>query len=409
MLDVRIATLCVRLRALYFGNFHQEWSEFVLVDLGMFKYEAFELTTTSRAFQSRDQMDSFWRLLECSEMLHLDAPPASILGAMPTVSCDHGWLRDRQDRLLCRIAQRFEKAGESDRALEVYLTCTTSEARLRAARVLERLGKPVEALAIADEGLKAPRDDTERHKMPRIAQRLRRRLQLTQLVDRPIRPPQMSLSLPLPDPIISIERYVRDQLSDEMAPAFHVENTLLNTLFGLLCWDAVFAPVPGAFFYPFHSAPADFTTPSFRNRRASQFAACLDQLEAGTYRESIRRTFRCKNGTRSPFFFWGAVTEELRELALGCIRPAHLRLIFERLLSGLHENCTGLPDLIQFWPHERRYRMVEVKGPGDRLQDNQRRWMYFCMKHDLPVTVCHVSWTQARTCLARGQRDSAPG
>ena len=119
ILDVRIAALCARLRALYFGNFHQEWAEFV--DLGMFKYEAFELTTTSRAFQSRDQMDSFWRLLECSEMLHLDAPPASILSFMPTVSCDHGWLRDRQNRLLYRIAQRLEKVGESDRALEVYL------------------------------------------------------------------------------------------------------------------------------------------------------------------------------------------------------------------------------------------------------------------------------------------------
>jgi hypothetical protein len=34
--------------------------------------------------------------------------------------------------------------------------------------------------------------------------------------------------------------------------------------------------------------------------------------------------------------------------------------------------------------------MVEVKGPGDRLQDNQLRWLEFCRQHGLPVAVCHV-------------------
>jgi hypothetical protein len=54
------------------------------------------------------------------------------------------------------------------------------------------------------------------------------------------------------------------------------------------------------------------------------------------------------------------------------------------------ENRTGFPDLIQFWPEERRYRMIEVKGPGDRLQDNQRRLLEFCCVHGMPVSVCHV-------------------
>jgi hypothetical protein len=34
--------------------------------------------------------------------------------------------------------------------------------------------------------------------------------------------------------------------------------------------------------------------------------------------------------------------------------------------------------------------MVEVKGPGDRLQDNQRRFLEFCIEHDMPVAVCRV-------------------
>jgi len=49
-----------------------------------------------------------------------------------------------------------------------------------------------------------------------------------------------------------------------------------------------------------------------------------------------------------------------------------------------------LPDLVQFWPMERRYRLIEVKGPGDRLQDNQRRLLEFCVSHRMPVSVCYL-------------------
>jgi hypothetical protein len=55
-------------------------------------------------------------------------------------------------------------------------------------------------------------------------------------------------------------------------------------------------------------------------------------------------------------------------------------------------NRSGLPDLIQLWPGERRYRLIEVKGPGDRLQDNQIRWLSFCVAREIPVCVVKVSW-----------------
>lgn len=39
------------------------------------------------------------------------------------------------------------------------------------------------------------------------------------------------------------------------------------------------------------------------------------------------------------------------------------------------------------------YEMIEVKGPGDRLQDNQIRWLAYCVEHGMPVCVVHVQWT----------------
>jgi hypothetical protein len=42
---------------MFFGNLHQDWSEFVLSDLGIFRYEAVALDAASRAFQSRADVD----------------------------------------------------------------------------------------------------------------------------------------------------------------------------------------------------------------------------------------------------------------------------------------------------------------------------------------------------------------
>jgi hypothetical protein len=71
-----------------------------------------------------------------------------------------------------------------------------------------------------------------------------------------------------------------------------------------------------------------------------------------------------------------------------------LKLYFERLLRDVKTNRSGLPDLIRFWPAERRYELIEVKGPGDKLQDNQIRWLRYCVSHGMPVRVCHVSWRE---------------
>ena len=59
-------------------------------------------------------------------------------------------------------------------------------------------------------------------------------------------------------------------------------------------------------------------------------------------------------------------------------------------------NRTGFPDLVRFWPDRAegagRYELVEVKAPGDKLQDNQIRWLDYCAAHGIPARVCHVQW-----------------
>ncbi|MDQ8034132.1 MAG: VRR-NUC domain-containing protein, partial [Bordetella sp.] len=192
-----------------------------------------------------------------------------------------------------------------------------------------------------------------------------------------------------------VEWVARDHLGADDAPVHYVENGLINSLFGLLCWEAIFHPVAGAFFHPFQRGPADLHEAGFRARRAAAFDDCLGALRDGSHRARILARFDEKQGVQSPFVFWGMLRRELLEQALACIAPAHLALWFARLLDDLKTNRSGLPDLVRFWPGEGRYELIEVKGPGDRLQDNQLRWLAYAAEHGLPVRVCHVRWAEA--------------
>jgi len=193
-------------------------------------------------------------------------------------------------------------------------------------------------------------------------------------------------------PDIRVELALRDQLTREGAPVFYVENSLICSMFGLLCWEAIFQPVRGAFFHRFHRGPADLASPDFEARRRSTLERCLVRLDDGSYHDHVLKTFAAKFGTQSPFVHWHALSEELLEVALKCIQPRDIKLYCRRLLGGMGENCTGLPDLIQFDLQQHNYKMIEVKGPGDRLQDNQRRWLNYCREHELPMEVCRVTW-----------------
>ncbi len=395
---VKVASLCDRLRLMFFGNFHQTWSEFVLADLGIFRYEKVHLDEAARAFRTRQQVEQFHAIYRCRELLRAEAPLEDVLAAVPPPLDGDAWIEAKRSKLLFAIGQLHEKARELQQALEVYGGCRHPEARIRAIRVLEKLERFSEAAEFLARVRQQPASELEAQLCARILPRLNRKLG----IPGQRRPAQarhqrrswadLELELPYPDPPQRVELAVSAHLSTPQAPVLYVENTLLNSLFGLLCWNAIFAPLPGAFFHEFHAAPADLMEPDFRQRRSAAFRACFAQLESDAYRHSILRTFEEKTGIQSPFVAWGALTREDLETALECIPAAHLRKFFDRLLADVRTNRSGLPDLIQLWPDERRYRLIEVKGPGDRLQDNQIRWLNFCLAQDIPVSVCKVTW-----------------
>lgn len=399
-----VTALCTRLRLMFFGNLHQSWSEFVLADLGLFQYEVVPFDAQSRAFQCRADVDHYLALHALRQALDDGAERAPLLAAAVQATSPNPWLERRRAKLLMRLGQACEKAADWPLAEQAYAHSQHPGARHRRIRVHERMARHADALALALQAQAAPESDEESQRLARMLPRLHSAAGVQAgAVARPRKSARQAvaqqatqtLTLPRPGPATSVEWALRKHWHTDEAPVFYTENALINSLFGLLCWPAVFAPLPGAFFHPFQGAPADLNAPDFVERRAALFAECLLALEDGRYRALIRERFATKQGRQSPYVFWGALSEPLLELALHCIPAAHLRLFFERLLQAPVAHRSGLPDLVRFWPTrpaEQRYELVEVKGPGDKLQDNQIRWLQYCHAHGLPASVCHVRW-----------------
>ena len=390
LLSLAIGPLCDRLRLMFFGNLAQDWSEFVLADLGIFRYEQVPITPGSRGFRSRQDLDDYLHLRLCREAFEAGMTVPEVLQQLGDFASASAHINERHQRLLLQLAQHLERAGELDSALTLYRDTRALGSRQRQIRVLERLGQDAEALALVEQVLEAPLNAEEAQLAGRARTRLRRRLGLP-AAPKAAKLDEDRLDLRLPR-AASVELAVAAHLAAPDAPVHYVENTLICGLFGLLCWEAIFAPLPGAFFHPFHTGPVDLHRADFHARRSELFTACLARLDDGSYRDAMRRTHAEKFGIQSPFVFWELLDAERLEQALACLPPAHLAAWFRRLLADIRENRAGMPDLIQFWPREGRYRMIEVKGPGDRLQDNQKRWLAFCAEHGMPVSVCYVEW-----------------
>ena len=385
-----------RLRLMFFGNLRQSWSDFVLVELGHQQYEQVVISPRSRAFDTRDDVDRYLVMQRCRERLDDGESPATVWQDLPPANAN-AWLESRRGRLLFELGKRAERSGNTGLALSAYSASGHREARLRQLRLLERLRRHREAWDLARAGAAEAGSGMDQRGLERILSRLAKKLDEA-LPPAPARPALLSFTLALENPEgHSVEWAVGQHLTRPQAPVAYVENTLINGLFGLLCWRALFAPVPGAFFHPFHSGPADLYREDFVARRQALFEDCIGALATGDYKARIRNTWRQKQGLASPFVIWPALPEDLLELALECIPARHLELMFRRLLDNLREHRSGFPDLIRFQPDQadpnRRYEMIEVKGPGDRLQDHQTRWLEFCVSHEIPVSVCYVRWT----------------
>jgi hypothetical protein len=172
----------------------------------------------------------------------------------------------------------------------------------------------------------------------------------------------------------------------------YVENTLMNTLFGLAFWEQIFEPVPGVFHNPFQSAPADMYDSAFRLRRADSLATRMKQLREQDLAALLPEAYLRYQHYECRWTHWRHISLDLVANCARLIPTGHLLAIWERMLFDPAQNRSGFPDLIALGTNKGEYSLIEVKGPGDALQDSQKRWLRYFKSHDIPSQVAWVEW-----------------
>ncbi|MYL23781.1 VRR-NUC domain-containing protein [Halomonas alkaliantarctica] len=395
LVELSCNTLFDRLRLMFFGNLHQSWSEFVLTELGLQQFESVPLTAASRPFQFRGEVDLYLDLQQRRDRVALGESIEAVCQALPDATeCD--WLSYRRQKVLFQLGREAERQQQIELALTLYHQSQHHEARLRTLRLLEKREPAEHVFALATEAYAQISKPEIRLGLQRIRQRCARKARLDYLPPQPFEVPVETLTLAKPA-ASRVESAVIEAMSDTDTRLFHVENHLFTALFALLFWPALYAPVRGAFFNPFQSGPADLFRPGFADARTALINEAFEQLHSGDYRATILKRLAQKRGISCPLIYWPSLAPELVHSALDLIPAAHLEAVFRHLLLDLRHHRRGLPDLIALNHHTGGYQLIEVKGPGDRLQDSQRLWMQAMLAHDMPVSVLHVRWSEAET------------
>lgn len=389
----------------FFGNLYQDSSEFVLRQLGALQYEAYSLDASSRAFISREQIEAHWRYYECEalfEVINLrdDASLLELASTLPVWNDVDINLRRRVDRLRNRIARQLERLGRHDEAMSLYRLSVHPPARERRVRRYLANADYQAGQSLINQMLDNPCNEAERLMARRLENQCHKGLGLPVKKQRVFKPE--TTTLVLQDNGARVETLARHFYGNK-GVCFHTENTLVNGVLGLFIWDIIFHPVPGVFFNPFQMAPADFHQPQFMERRAELLSERFTELnEVAGFRERVINAFEQHAGKMNPLVRWQGLSDELLALAIERIPLAHWRALFTRILADTRENTAGFPDLVLF-PDAGGYEFIEIKGPGDALQANQRRWMKYFDQHGIACRLVHVRYRQSRP-LSDGAR-----
>ena len=385
------------LQLLFFGNRRQSLTEFVLSDLGIARYYPYSLEAASRLFPNREALDEYLRwarlgdrhreLLEGDQLEDLPALAAELLLSRPRFpATQRRWYRQ------CNaLARDLERMGETDLASRLYACSLRHPARERRARILERGAKWQEAASLCREILAEPWCEEEREAASRILLRVERKLGGPPVSRR--REPFRIEELSLPRGEEAVELQVAGHISPQWSSVHYVENRLMNALFGLAFWEEIFAPVAGAFHNPYQSLPADMYEPGFRQQRRELLQDRWNHLQNRDLGRELAAAYRRYEGYQCRWVNWRVIDEELVARAATIIPGDRLLAIWERLWFDPRENRRGFPDLLALGDAPGDYCLIEVKGPGDALQDSQKRWLRFFAGNDIPAMVARVSWS----------------
>ncbi|MCG9542574.1 VRR-NUC domain-containing protein [Vibrio sp. Isolate33] len=375
---------------LFFANTYQDLSQFVLSDLGLNTFESYPLSKQRRFFTAREQIN---QLLQMSEVQHQyyegdRKDPEFIehlLHSIPGES-EHRSIARKRSRLINDLARDLERLNQNDQAVFWFKQSELTPSRERLARIYDKQDELDSMRDVVTQMQENPSDVSELEVAVKLEQRLLRKQ--GHKVPRPSKPICEQIRLELSLSQTKVELAVKQHFESQGWDVYFSENSFLCGLFGLAFWDVIFSDVEGAFINRYQHRPLDLYHSDFVDKRAEQIEAVFQTLsEHGL--NHLLETYDNKQGIANPFVHWNHFPKALIEHSMASIPNTLIVDLFKVILSDLKLFRTGMPDLIAFKGDE--FHWIEVKGPGDKLQDNQWRWIKEFERLSVPFSVCYVN------------------
>uniref|UniRef100_A0A8C1DPX6 Fanconi-associated nuclease n=1 Tax=Cyprinus carpio carpio TaxID=630221 RepID=A0A8C1DPX6_CYPCA len=176
----------------------------------------------------------------------------------------------------------------------------------------------------------------------------------------------------------------------------HGEGSTFSTLFGLLMWDIIFIDgVPDVFRNPYQTCPLDLHTDCFYGNRRETIEARAEMLReasAETLQELLADVWNAQEGRVCVLINWERFSSlQQAQSLVACLGGHFLSGVVLRMAKDYRHCRGGLPDLVVWSTSNKKYKLVEVKGPNDRLSQKQQIWLDELHKLGADVEVCHVT------------------
>lgn len=405
-------------RIVFFGNRHQDVSEFVTTALSINSYATYHVSREAPLFATRKSLDDFieasmreeaayeqWVTGDLEKLIGLEGPVLRDLAGRPQLPAHAASVDPARsdERLLMMIARAHERAGDLERAIVTYSELLSrgrgvrrrAKAFDRLGLALRRTGRHEELRGFAAPLLESPSlDDVSRHL---IELRLARCGLGPDPRGRLLRPTEQVIVLKgaghrgtkalyedRAGRAVAIEEAVLEAVGGE---GYWCEGTLMTTLFGLLFWDVIFAPVQGMFQHRFQDAPLDFDHEGFYLNRRDSIEARLERLERGGARSLLDQNHAEHEGQRCRGVSWELGFDAL-DRAVSALEPA-LSGVMARLARAPGVHRAGMPDLFVF--ANDRAKLIEVKGPGDQVSVEQSLWHDALLRLGVDVEIARVT------------------
>ncbi|KAK9141385.1 hypothetical protein Scep_011066 [Stephania cephalantha] len=434
-----------RIQRLFFLNGEQDLSAFLMVDLGRVKYPTYNCAISNHLFSSRGELLAYEEAIEVAQLMDeaLDANDTEmVMRCIETsdgrLTCDGSqsfhpdairtfhlffsapWIYSKVVTLGVSFLERERRYDDAIRLLKHLLGDISSDGRrgywtLRLSIDLEHIGHLNESLSVAEEGLldswvragsrmalqrrvlrlaKPPR----RWKTPSFSQSIKRKIKEVHIVGRPL-----NCDLGMRNRYYGedgeqcgVEELVLQYYAGEGGGwhGVHTESGIWMTIFGLLMWEIMFADIPDVFHTRFQIAPLDLETDNFYIARKSLIESHLERIKGGMAEEILITSWESHFGTSCRGVNWDRFSLPDLRAAVTCVGGSCLASLCRLLAQDFRSWSSGMPDLLLwrfFGEYSGEAKLVEVKGPRDRLSEQQRAWLLLLEDCGFTTEVCKVS------------------